>query len=388
MKKYINDKIAKPTTKKLFQLFIEKGFDVYFVGGCVRDFLLNIPVKDIDISTTALPNEIINIAKENNIKAIKTGIEHGTITLVYKSIQYQITTFRTDIKTDGRRAVVNFSKDIIADASRRDLTINALYADIDGNIIDPLNVISDLNDRRIKFINNPQERILEDNLRILRFFRFYSWFGKTNKSLDNASLSACVHFKEKLLNLSGERIGTEMKKLLTAPRPIKSLEIMLAEGILEIIMPNAEIHLLNSLIKYEREADVSIHWATRAAIMTDSKLKTKWKLSNSDHKLLSTLQKFKYYNSSISKIAYLYGKELTIKYAVIKSVITKKDLPKNLGNLVNLGVNAVFPITSRDLIQDYQGEDLGKKLQSLKHMWIESKFSLTKEDLLSSTSYK
>ena len=135
MKKNINDKIVKPTTKKLFQLFIEKGFDIYFVGGCVRDFLLKLPTKDIDIATTALPIEIINIAKENNIKAIETGIEHGTITLVYKSIQYQITTFRKDIKTDGRRAVVNFSKDIIADASRRDLTINALYADIDGKIV-------------------------------------------------------------------------------------------------------------------------------------------------------------------------------------------------------------------------------------------------------------
>tara|TARA_Y100000739_G_C20607740_1_gene466666 strand:+ start:1560 stop:2720 length:1161 start_codon:yes stop_codon:yes gene_type:complete len=386
VKKHINRKIVTPTTKKLFQLFIEKSFDIYFVGGCVRDFLLNLPIKDIDISTTALPNEIISIARENNIKAIKTGIEHGTITLVYKTIQYQITTFRTDIKTDGRKAVVNFSKDIIADASRRDLTINALYADIEGNIIDPLNIIADLNSRKIKFINNPQERIVEDNLRILRFFRFYAWFGKTNNSLDNASLRACVRFKEKLLNLSGERIGTEMKKLLTAPKPIKSLEIMLAEGILEIIMPKADVHLLKSLIKFEREADVSIHWTTRASVMTDSKLKTKWKLSNSDHKLLSTLQKFKYYNISISKIAYLYGQELAIKYAVIKSVISNESLPKNLDTLVNLGVSAVFPITSQDLIPDYQGKDLGKKLHSLKNIWIDSKFTLNKEDLLRSTS--
>ena len=282
--------------------------------------------------------------------------------------------------------MVNFSKDIIADASRRDLTINALYADIDGKIIDPLNVIADLNNRKIKFINNPQERIFEDNLRILRFFRFYSWFGKTNKSLDSASLRACINFREKLLNLSGDRIGTEMKKLLMAPKPIKSLEIMLAEGILEIIMPKAEIHLLKSLIKYEKEANVSIHWTTRAAVMTDSKLKTIWKLSNSDHKLLRTLQKFKYYNLSISKIAYLYGQELAIKYAVIKSVISEESLPKSLDTLVNLGVNAVFPIASQDLIQDYQGKDLGRKLRSLKNIWIDSKFSLTKEDLLRSTN--
>ncbi|MDC0329207.1 hypothetical protein OAN17_00865 [bacterium] len=168
----IGNWVKDSDTKKITKIFIDKGYEIYFVGGCVRDSLLGYPVTDIDMSTTALPDSIMQIAKANNLRAIPTGIKHGTVTIVNNNKPYQITTFRKDVTTDGRHANVSYSNDIITDANRRDFTINALYADADGNLIDPLKGVNDLYSKIIKFIFNPKKRILEDNLRILRFFRF------------------------------------------------------------------------------------------------------------------------------------------------------------------------------------------------------------------------
>ena len=293
----MNDKIKKSlinqTAKKLFKVFAESGYDIYFVGGCVRDCLLSLPIKDIDLATTALPSEIIKVAKENGVKAINTGFQFGTITLIYEKVQYQVTTFRKDVETDGRRAVVTFSKSITTDASRRDLTINALYADIDGTIVDTLNAIKDLKSRKIKFIGNPQQRILEDHLRILRFFRFLAWFRKGNTEIDPESLKACISLKEKLITLSGERTGEEMKKILSAPNPVKTLELMARTGILQLVIPNAKLCQLHTLIKFEKQSKCPIKWTTRIALITNSKLKIIWKLSNVEHKLVTRLQKLK-----------------------------------------------------------------------------------------------
>ena len=381
----MNDKIKKSlinqTAKKLFKVFAESGYDIYFVGGCVRDCLLSLPIKDIDLATTALPSEIIKVAKENGVKAIKTGFQFGTITLIYEKVQYQVTTFRKDVETDGRRAIVTFSKSITTDASRRDLTINALYADIDGTIVDPLNVIKDLKSRKIKFIGNPQQRILEDHLRILRFFRFLAWFRKGNTEIDPESLKACISLKEKLITLSGERTGEEMKKILSAPNPVKTLELMARTGILQLVIPNAKLCQLHTLIKFEKQSKCPIKWTTRIALMTNSKLKTIWKLSNVDHKLVTRLQKLKQSDDSIEKIAYLYGKDISFQYAIMRSAISKDNL-KNIDTRVTLGVNSVFPVTAKDLTENYQGPALGKMLKKLQDIWIDSDFSLTKMDLL------
>ena len=377
----IKKSLVNQTAKKLFKVFADSGYDMYFVGGCVRDCLLSLPIEDIDLATNALPFEIIKVAKENGLKAIKTGIQFGTITLICEKVQYQVTTFRKDVETDGRRAVVTFSQSLTTDASRRDLTINALYADIDGTIVDPLNVLKDLKIGRIKFIGNPQQRILEDHLRILRFFRFLAWFQTRNTEIDSESLKACISLKEKLVTLSGERTGAEMKKILSAPNPIKTLELMAKTGILELVIPNAELYQLHTLIRFEKQSKYPIKWMTRIALMTNSKLKTIWKLSNVEHKLVTRLQKLKQSEDSIQKIAYLYGKEVSFQYAIIRAV-TSKDNLKDIDTRVTLGANSVFPVTAKDLAKNYQGPELGKMLKKLQDIWIDSDFSLTKMDLL------
>ena len=155
----IGNWVKDPDTKKITKMFIDKGYKIYFVGGCVRDSILGNPVTDIDMSTTALPDQITQIAKANNLRAIPTGIKYGTITIISNCKPYQITTFRKDVTTDGRHAEVLYSNDMITDATRRDFTINALYADADGNVIDPLKGINDLYSRTIKFIFNPRKLI-------------------------------------------------------------------------------------------------------------------------------------------------------------------------------------------------------------------------------------
>ena len=381
----IGNWVKDSDTKKITKIFIDKGYEIYFVGGCVRDSLLGYPVTDIDMSTTALPDKIMQIAKANNLRAIPTGIKHGTVTIVNNGKPYQITTFRKDVTTDGRHANVSYSNDIITDANRRDFTINALYADADGNLIDPLKGINDLYNKIIKFIFNPKKRILEDNLRILRFFRFHAWYGDSSKSLDTDSLNACAYYKEKVATLSNERVGTEMKKIMSAPNPISSLEAMNIAGVLELVMPKASTSQLSALLQLENKHQKGVHWTTRAAIMTSTDLKNIWKISKIDHKKLRNLQKLKASKDKISKISYLYGEEFSWQYAILKYASLNKDIPNNICAEIKRGTNALFPIKSCELINDFEGPELGKKINELQHAWITSNFSLTREELLNLT---
>ena len=381
----IGNWVKDPDTKKITKMFIDKGHKIYFVGGCVRDSILGNPVTDIDMSTTALPDQITQIAKANSLRAIPTGIKYGTITIISNCKPYQITTFRKDATTDGRHAEVLYSNDMITDATRRDFTINALYADADGNVIDPLKGINDLYSRIIKFIFNPKKRIIEDNLRILRFFRFHAWYGDPDKSLDPASLNACTYYKSKVATLSNERMGAEMKKIMSAPNPISSLEAMAMAVVLELVMPKASTSQLSSLLKLENKIQRGIHWTTRAAIMTSTDLKNIWKISKVDYKKLWNLQKLKVGKDKVSKISYLYGEEFSWQYAILKYVSLNKDIPKNICTEIKRGTNALFPIKSCELINDFKGPELGKRIKDLQHAWVNSDFSLTREELLNLT---
>ena len=196
----------------VFKMFEQAGYKAYFVGGCVRNALLDHPVTDVDIATDATPDQTILLADQAGLKAIPTGIDHGTVTLVAQGQPYEVTTFRKDIKTKGRHAQVQFSKDIVADAQRRDFTMNALYADAAGHIIDPLNGLDDLMAGRVRFIEDANARIGEDFLRVLRFFRFSAYYANPDHSFDPDALSAISDNLWGLSSLSKERIGTEMRK--------------------------------------------------------------------------------------------------------------------------------------------------------------------------------
>ncbi|UYY59452.1 CCA tRNA nucleotidyltransferase [Sphingomonas sp. S2-65] len=206
-----------------------------FVGGAVRDALLEMPVADVDLATPLPPHSVIDRLKAAGIRAVPTGIEHGTVTAVLESGPVEVTTLRRDVSTDGRRATVAFTDDWQADAARRDFTINALYADPGtGQIFDYFNGLDDLSVRRVRFIGDPLQRIAEDHLRILRFFRFLARFGDTP---DPAGLDACTARARDLMALSRERIADELLKLLVARDAVRVTGLMIERGIFAPVLP-------------------------------------------------------------------------------------------------------------------------------------------------------
>ena len=224
------DWIDTPATQAVCHAIEGAGHQALFVGGCVRNALLGRPVSDIDIATDADPHTVSDIAEKAGFKVAPTGIDHGTVTVIAQGIPHEVTTFRQDIETDGRRAVVAYSPHIEDDAARRDFTMNALYARRDGTVIDPLGGLPDLLARRLRFVGDADARIREDYLRILRFFRFHAIYGDPEGGIDAEGLAACARHAPAISGLSAERIGAEMRKLLAAEDPAPSVAAMERAG--------------------------------------------------------------------------------------------------------------------------------------------------------------
>jgi poly(A) polymerase len=210
--------------------------DARFVGGVVRNALLGRAVDDIDIATPLTPEDVTKKLETAGLKAVPTGLEHGTITAVANGKPFEVTTLRRDVSTDGRRAAVAFTEDWAEDAQRRDFTMNALYADASGEVFDTVGGVADLQARHVRFVGDPATRIREDYLRILRLFRFHAWYGKGE--LDAEALHAAATGKAGIAQLSGERIQKEMLKLLAAEKPVPVLRAMAASGILNEVLQN------------------------------------------------------------------------------------------------------------------------------------------------------
>ncbi|HEX2559420.1 CCA tRNA nucleotidyltransferase, partial [Phenylobacterium sp.] len=245
---------AKETVAVLDALEDKGGPDcARFVGGCVRDAVLGRPVSDIDIATPLTPDEVTQALKAAGIRAVPTGIEHGTVTAVCGGKPFEITTLRRDVSTDGRRAVVAFTKDWMEDAQRRDFTLNALYAKRDGEVFDSSGRgVEDARAGRIVFMGEPVQRILEDHLRILRFFRFFAWFGRGEPGA--AALAACAEHKGAISNLAAERISAELLKLLAADDPRLAVRLMAQTGVLGVALPEAAaIGRFEGLVEIESE---------------------------------------------------------------------------------------------------------------------------------------
>jgi len=227
-----------------------------YVGGAVRDSLLDQPVKDIDMATLLQPRETMRRLKAAGITAIPTGIEHGTVTAVLPGGPVEITTLRHDVSTDGRRATVSFAHDWSEDAARRDFTINALYADpASGEIFDYFGGLADLAARRVRFIGDARQRIREDHLRILRYFRFQARFG--SQPADAEAESACAELAATLMGLSRERVGMEMMNLLGLPDPAPTVARMAQLGVLAVVLPEADPATLAALVAEEQRQSVA-----------------------------------------------------------------------------------------------------------------------------------
>lgn len=229
--------------------------NVRFVGGAVRDTRLGLPVKDIDMATTLEPDEVMIRLKRADIHRVPTGIEHGTVTAVLPGGPVEITTLRHDVSTDGRRATVEFAEDWRDDAARRDFTINALYADpLSGEIVDYFGGLADLAERRVRFIGDARQRIREDHLRILRYFRFQARFG--SQPADEEAERACSELAATLKGLSRERVGMEMMNLLGLSDPAPTVARMAELGVLAVILPEADPAALAALVAAEQAQDI------------------------------------------------------------------------------------------------------------------------------------
>ena len=244
-----------------------------YVGGAVRDTLLGLEVKDIDVATPLVPDDVIARLEAAGIRTIPTGIAHGTVTALLKGGTVEITTLRHDVSTDGRRATVAFANNWRDDAARRDFTINALYADpLSGEIWDYFGGLDDLAARRVRFIGDPAERIREDHLRILRYFRFQARFG--SQPADSASEQACAQLAATLKGLSRERVGMELMNLLALPDPASTVARMAELGVLAVVLPEAVPEALAALVEQERRQHVAPDSIRRLAALlpTDAEL--------------------------------------------------------------------------------------------------------------------
>ena len=267
-----------------------------YVGGAVRDELLRLPVSDIDLATRIRPDEVVARLEAAGIKAVPTGIAHGTVTAVSDGQPVEVTSLRRDVSTDGRRATVAFTDDWKEDAARRDFTLNALSADpATGAIFDYFGGLDDLRARRVRFIGDPIERIAEDHLRILRFFRFHARFGSGEP--DAQALAACTARANDLMALSRERIADELLKLLGLPDPAPTVAVMLERAILRPVLPEIEpdsLARLARLIAAERESKIAADALRRLAALLPpdallaEKIAVRLKLSNKARKRLAT----------------------------------------------------------------------------------------------------
>jgi poly(A) polymerase len=250
--------MTSPPTLALIEALADAEIAARFVGGCVRDALLGHPIADIDLATPARPEAVIAALEKARIKAVPTGIEHGTVTAVFDAKEpprhFEITTLRRDVETYGRRARVAFDADWVEDAARRDFTINAIYLDPDGTLHDPVGGIADLEAHRVRFVGEPAQRIAEDVLRVLRYYRFEARFGTGAGDAD--ARAACRAAVALLPKLSAERVAQELLRLLAVPDPLPALRMMAADGVLAAIVPEAtRLDRLQRLVPLEPKPD-------------------------------------------------------------------------------------------------------------------------------------
>ncbi|MFY0646289.1 CCA tRNA nucleotidyltransferase [Sulfitobacter geojensis] len=374
--------LQNPEAQDVCAVITAAGYDVFFVGGCVRNAIMRLADSDIDMSTNAHPEMVMELATSAGLKAIPTGIDHGTVTVVVKGTPFEITTFRRDVETDGRHAVVAFSDNIHDDARRRDFTMNALYATPDGQVVDPLGGMDDLLARRIRFIEDPDARIKEDYLRILRFFRFSAWYGNPVEGFDAEALAAISTNTEGLETLSAERVGQEMVKLLNAPDPAPAVAVMRQTGVLSTVLPGSDDRMLAILIHMETALGIAPDWKRRLAVLGGEDPAARFRLSKADAQKLAVLREVGFSGPPVAEIAYRHGVEVGQTTVLLRAVLAEQMPERALLETVLNAAEAKFPVTASDLMPEFQGPALGKKLRQLEQRWIDSGFTLSAQELL------
>ncbi|MBO9399354.1 CCA tRNA nucleotidyltransferase [Shimia sp. R9_3] len=380
--KVTGDWLTAPATQAVCAMLETDNHQALFVGGCVRNALLGAPVNDIDISTDARPEQVMELAKAAGLNAIPTGIEHGTITVVSGGIPHEITTFRRDVETDGRRAVVAFSDHVEDDAHRRDFTMNALYARSDGTVVDPLGGLADLEARRLRFIDVAEDRIREDYLRILRYFRFHAYYGDPAEGMDPEALAAIAANIEGIASLSKERIGAEMVKLMGAPDPAPAAAAMRSTGALTAVLEGADDRALAPLVHLEGLAGLAPESMRRLAALGGRQVADALRLSKKRARQLEILRNGVESTDSPGALGYHHGADFAQSIVLLRAALLEMPLMPDALSEVVRGAAATFPIRPADLMDRFQGAALGQRLKQLEARWIESQFTLTAAALL------
>lgn len=390
-----------PETQRVMHALIDNGGSARFVGGCVRNALCNRPVIDIDIATSLKPDEVIARLVRNGIDYAPTGLKHGTVTAVCDGKPFEITTLRRDVLTFGRHAEVAYTDDWTTDAARRDFTINAMFASLDGAVYDPFGGMNDLRLGRVVFVGDPEKRIAEDVLRILRFFRFYAHFGQG--APDAAALAACSARAADIRKLSGERLRQETLKILESQRASLVWREMIACGVVTHYLPEADdTETLSRLLALEdeyaekygeklnakhvplRRLAALLH-ATPAGV---DAICAALKLSNLQgehlHQLALSAPPLND-SKSVRQAVYRLGHDITRSLLLLKSARTGES-----GGLQNLLAAAVsfdvprFPVEGRDLMNMgwKEGPDIGLILSALESWWVDQDFKPSRADCL------
>lgn len=375
-----------PNAIKICQVLMAGGGKVRFIGGCVRDILINKIPTDIDLATNLAPDDIQNILARNKIKFFNIGKEFGTIVAVINKQQIEITTLRKDIDCDGRYAQVQFTDDWKEDAKRRDLTINALSADIDGNTYDYFDGLDDLKQKKVRFIGNAEERINEDYLRILRFFRFSACFSD---SIDALGLEASKKYAGRLKNISGYRIRSEMSKIFFSPRAIEILEIMKQEQILKEVVPynDASIKRLEKLNiianEFSCEIDELLYWS----VLVERQIPD-FPFSKEETKILIKLNNIDITNwDYVSLKRYWQSYKQYFKSFILLNLAKTNIEVENKEDLKKLFYMPIkeLPVTGKDLLElgVEPGKVMGDLLKKAEDIWYDHEFKITKQDMMS-----
>ena len=392
--------MAAAETRQVIEALAADGAEARFVGGCVRDAVLGRPVKDIDVATPLVPAEVTKRLEAAGIKVVPTGIEHGTVTAVVAHRPYEITTLRRDVETDGRHAKVAFTDDWEADAARRDFTMNALSCRANGEVFDYFGGLKDLRQGRVRFVGDAKERIREDVLRLLRFYRFVAHYGRGTP--DAAARAACRAAVAKLSGLSAERLRDETFKLLRAPSPHEVLVLMHNDKVLAAYLPEAtEIEELTRLVAIERRWGVRVRAGDpvrRIAVLLRhpgqaTTMATRLRFSNKDRERLEAMRAAEpaftppMDERAIRRDCYRLGAELLIDRALLYWAL--KGAPDNAAlerilDEVEGWEPVSLPVKGEDVLAlgVPTGEAVGSALRQIEDWWIGEDFRPGRDEAL------
>ena len=397
IKKIKKDKKVEKIFSAIFEF--SKKSEARYVGGCIRKILNSEEVDDIDIATNLNPKEVIDVFKKNNINYFATGINHGTITANIEKKNFEITSLRKDICTDGRHAKVEFSEDWYEDAKRRDFTFNSIYADLDGNLYDPFNGKKDLKNGVVKFIGDPKKRIKEDYLRILRYVRFFINYSKS-KHLESVKKIIKKNIPG-IAKISSDRLLLELRKILNSDHFLKIFSDKFCLEIIELVFPQLKnIKLLNRLNDYSKANFKSQDFIFLISLMIIDGSDNceyflyKYNISKENKKRINFLnnifskkiEKNFFTEKNLWKIFYFEGKYRVIdliNFAIFRSKKNENKLIKLKDFFINQPM-PVFPISTKELMEKYklkEGKALGHKLKRIKDQWIENNFKISTKDV-------